>query len=63
MFITNPAEERLLRSPHVREVMAVALARGIKRFFTTNDPGSGYVDPYAKPTPECKIPGCFEHRK
>jgi len=63
MFITNPAEERLLRRPHVRQVMADALARGIKRFFLTADLGSGFVDPYAKPTPNCKIPGCFEHRK
>jgi N-acetylmuramoyl-L-alanine amidase len=63
MFITNPAEEKLLLKPQVRKVIADALARGIKRFFLTDDPGSGFVDPYAKPTPQCPIQGCFEHRK
>lgn len=63
MFITNPAEERLLRNPRVRQDIAEALARGLRRYFLTDDPGSGFQDPYAKPTPKCPIPGCFEHRK
>lgn len=63
MFITNPQEERLLRQPKVRQEVADALSRAVRRYFLTDDPGSGYVDPYAKPTPNCKIPGCFEHRK
>jgi N-acetylmuramoyl-L-alanine amidase len=63
MFITNGPEEQLLRRADVRELYATALARGVTRYFTTNDPGSGFKDPYAKPTPNCPIPGCFEHRK
>ncbi len=63
MFITNKAEELLLRNASVRELYAEALGRAIKRYFTTDDPGSGYKDPYAVPHPECKIEGCFEHRK
>ena len=63
MFITHGAEERLLRRDDVREIYAEAVSRGIKRYFETDDPGSGYKDPYAKPTPQCVIPGCFEHRK
>jgi N-acetylmuramoyl-L-alanine amidase len=63
MFITNAPEEALLRRPEVREIYAKAVARGIKRFFTTDDPGSGFKDPYAHPTPQCKIAGCFEYRR
>jgi N-acetylmuramoyl-L-alanine amidase len=63
MFITNGPEEALLRQSAVRELYAEALGRAIKRYFTTNDPGSGFQDPYAKPTPNCRIPGCFEYRK
>lgn len=63
MFITHGAEERLLRRDDVREIYAEAVARGIRRYFETDDPGSGYKDPYAKPTPQCVIRGCFEHRK
>jgi N-acetylmuramoyl-L-alanine amidase len=63
MFITNPAEERLLRQPKVRQALAEALGRAVKRFILTDHAGSGFIDPYAKPTPRCPIPGCFEHRK
>jgi N-acetylmuramoyl-L-alanine amidase len=63
MFITNPAEERLLRRADVRQAIAEALGRGLRRFLTSGDPGSGFQDPYERPTPDCPIPGCFEHRK
>ncbi len=63
MFITNKPEENLLRRPEVRQLYAEALGRAVKRYFTTHDPGSGFRDPYAEPTPHCPIPGCFEHRK
>jgi N-acetylmuramoyl-L-alanine amidase len=63
MFITNRSEESLLRRQDVRQIYADAVARAITRYFDTNDPGSGYKDPYAKPTPKCKIEGCFEWRK
>lgn len=63
MFISSAPEEALLRQPLVRQIYADAVARGITRFFNTKAPGSGFKDPYAKPTPQCPIPGCFEHRK
>lgn len=49
MYISNRAEEALLKSGPVRQLMADAIARGIKRYFNTKDSGSGFVDPYAKP--------------
>lgn len=63
MFISNRPEEALLRRTDVKQVYAEAVARAITRYFETDDPGSGFKDPYAKPTPQCKIVGCFEHRK
>ena len=63
MFITHAPEEALLRRADVREVYAEAVARGVTRYFNTKDTGSGFKDPYAKPTPQCKIRGCFEYRK
>ena len=43
-FISNPAEAELLADPDVQRVEGEAVARGIIRFLTTADPGSGYVD-------------------
>ncbi len=63
MFITHGPEEALLRRADVKEIYAEAVARGIRRYFDTKDSGSGFKDPYAKPTPNCKIRGCFEYRK
>jgi N-acetylmuramoyl-L-alanine amidase len=63
MFISNAPEEALLRRADVKEIYAEAVARGVKRYFGTGDAGSGYKDPYAQPTPNCKIRGCFEYRK
>jgi N-acetylmuramoyl-L-alanine amidase len=63
MFITNRPEEGLLRRADVKETYAEAVARAVRRYFETGDTGSGFQDPYAKPTPNCKIRGCFEHRK
>jgi N-acetylmuramoyl-L-alanine amidase len=63
MFVSHAPEEALLRRADVKEIYAEAVARGIQRYFDTKDVGSGYQDPYAKPTPGCKIRGCFEHRK
>lgn len=48
MFITNAAEEALLRQSAVQDLEATAIANAVKRFFETKDAGSGYVDPYAK---------------
>ncbi len=50
-FISNPAESRLLARPEVRQAEADAVVRGILRFLNTDDPGSGYVEPYPRETP------------
>jgi N-acetylmuramoyl-L-alanine amidase len=47
-FISNPAEEELLGDPDFRQVEAEALAAAVARYLTTDDPGSGYVDPYPR---------------
>jgi N-acetylmuramoyl-L-alanine amidase len=58
MFISNPAEELLLRLPRTRQILADAIARGIKRYMTTDDPGSGFVNPYDKAHRACAATGC-----
>ena len=43
-YISNPAEANLLARPDVQRVEGEAVARGILRFLTTDDPGSGFVE-------------------
>lgn len=50
-FISNPAEEELLRRADVQKAEGEAVARGILRFLTTRDPGSGFVEPYPRRSP------------
>jgi N-acetylmuramoyl-L-alanine amidase len=50
-FLTNAPEEALLRTPAVQQAEAQALTRGIVRFTTTSDPGSGFVTPYPRTQP------------
>jgi N-acetylmuramoyl-L-alanine amidase len=50
-FITNPPEEMLLASPEFQKTEATALTKAIVRFATTADPGSGFVEPYARSQP------------
>ena len=50
-FISNPPEEALYARQDVQQVEGEAVARGIIRFLTTNDPGSGFVEPYPRETP------------
>ncbi|MET0903007.1 MAG: N-acetylmuramoyl-L-alanine amidase [Acidimicrobiales bacterium] len=50
-FISNPPEEALLADPAFQKVEAAALTTAIVRFVTTDDPGSGYVDPYPRTQP------------
>jgi len=50
-FITNPPEEHLLADPAFRHVEAEALVRAIDRYVSTNDPGSGFVEPYPRTEP------------
>jgi N-acetylmuramoyl-L-alanine amidase len=50
-FLSNPPEAELLARPDVQQVEGEAVARGIVRYLTTNDPGSGYTDAYPRTTP------------
>lgn len=51
-FISNPAEADLLADPDVQRVEGEAVARGIIRFLTTGDEGSGYREGgHAPPRP------------
>jgi N-acetylmuramoyl-L-alanine amidase len=50
-FISNPPEEALLADPAFQAVEAAAVTRAALRFLTTQDPGSGYVEPYPRTQP------------
>jgi N-acetylmuramoyl-L-alanine amidase len=50
-FISNASEEALLRTQEVRGAEGDALARGIARFLRTQDPGSGFTEPYPRTQP------------
>ncbi len=41
-YLSNPPEARLLADPDVHKVEAQAIADGIVRYLTTDDPGSGH---------------------
>ncbi len=44
-FMGNPAEVALLESGELQEASAQAITRSIVRWFTTDDPGVGFVEP------------------
>ncbi|HUS61572.1 MAG TPA: N-acetylmuramoyl-L-alanine amidase, partial [Acidimicrobiales bacterium] len=50
-FISNQNEADLLRTPEVQRVEGDAVARGSIRYLTTSDPGSGFVQGYARSSP------------
>jgi N-acetylmuramoyl-L-alanine amidase len=50
-FLSNPPEADLVARPDVQQAEGEAVARGILRFLTTQDPGSGYVTPYPREEP------------
>lgn len=50
-FISNPSEEALLSRADVQQAEGEAVARGIVRYLTTSDPGSGFVTPYPRSSP------------
>ena len=50
-FISNPAEAQLISQAEVQRLEGEALARGIVRYLTTPDSGSGFVEPYPRPDP------------
>ncbi len=63
-FISNPSEEALLATAAFRQAYAEAVYRALVRFLTTDDPGSGYTEPYRRevpagsgaPRPTCHVP-------
>ena len=55
-FISNPAEAALIGQPEVQRVEGEAVARGIVRYLTTKDAGSGFTEPYPRPTPPGRSP-------
>lgn len=50
-FVSNPPEADLLARADVQQVEGEAVARAIVRYLTTQDPGSGYVEPYPREEP------------
>jgi N-acetylmuramoyl-L-alanine amidase len=50
-YVTNPAEEKLLKTAEFQAVEGRAVARAIVRFLTTNDPGTGFVGPSDRTEP------------
>ena len=50
-FLSNPPEAELLARPEVQQSQGEAIARGVARFITTDDPGSGYTQPYPRTEP------------
>lgn len=62
-YLSNPREAALVATDAFREESAVAIARAITRYFTTDDPGAGFSAPRgAGPptTPTGGTGGCVE---
>ena len=45
VYISNPSEDALLGTPEFRQAYADAIYRALVRFVTTNDAGSGFIEP------------------
>lgn len=50
-FLSNPPEADLMTREDVRRSEGQAIARALNRFLNTKDPGSGFVEPYARTEP------------
>lgn len=50
-FISNGPEADLYARPDVQQVEGEAVARAIVRYLTTQDPGSGFTEPYPRSSP------------
>ena len=50
-YISDPAEAQLLARPDVQKTEGQAVARGIIRYLSTDDPGSGFTTPYPRTEP------------
>ncbi len=51
LFLSNAPEAELLAKPETQLGEAQALERAIKRFLKTDDPGSGFIEPYPRTEP------------
>ena len=51
LFLSNPPEAELIARPDVQAAEGGAIARGVIRYLRTNDPGSGFVEPYERTQP------------
>ncbi len=51
LFLSNPPEADLVARPDVQLAEGNAVARGIVRYLTTQDPGSGFTDAYPRTEP------------
>ena len=62
-YLSNPREAALVATDAFREESAVAIARAITRYFTTDDPGAGFSAPRGSgppTTPTGGTGGCVE---
>ena len=50
-FVSNPPEAELYAKADAQKVAGEAVANGILRFLRTNDPGSGFTEPYPREVP------------
>jgi hypothetical protein len=50
-FLSNAPEEALLADPAFQAVEAQALTDAIVRYVASDDPGGGFVEPYARTEP------------
>lgn len=55
-FMSNPEEAQLVARADVQAIEGQAVARGIIRYLTSDDPGSGYTTPYPRVSPP-PVPG------
>jgi N-acetylmuramoyl-L-alanine amidase len=51
LFLSNEPEAQLIARPDVQAAEAGAISRGVLRYLTTSDPGSGFVEPYTRTVP------------
>lgn len=50
-FVSNAPEEAKYLLPEVQKAAGEAVARGVIRYLTTADPGSGFTEPYPRQSP------------
>jgi len=50
-FLSNPQEATVLADPEVQQGEARAITRAVRRFMLSDDPGSGFTEPYDRTEP------------